>query len=398
MAIVELSPILFAYLGGFFTFRGFYAVFPIYMQQVFGFSEAQVVSDWAIITGIALTIGALTRIPAGLISDKIGRKAAITIAFAIYISALLLIWTVQELWSAVVGISLIRMGLNLFAMSGRAVVSVSAREPGLKNGLLSSMVGLGGFLGPWVLSFPLEYDYPEGMLYIAMGVTLLEFSLFIIWLRIAPRMFQRLFPSDAMDLDLDALQKREFSLLLSGFRKHRIKESIMLFLTIGTIFGLVTTIYSIYAYNVLEYSEILIGTLVGVGSIIQAIWAPIIGKIYTKTKQNLRLYSWLLLTLAVCALALTPEFEFMYTLGYLLLNFANPTFIIPEITRMNQTVSKDEFSLIFGTATSLIIFGNAIAGFLSDMIYQWNNLGAFYFAIALGIASSGLIWINDLRS
>ena len=206
LAFLELSPILIPYFLGFFVFRGFYAIFPLFLQIKNDYTDTEIVAIWALVSGLALFIGGLTRIPAGLISDKIGRKNAIFLAYIIYIIALVLLLMVDGIVSAIIAITLVRTGLNLYAMTGRGIVSGSHREKGFKNGLLSAMVGTGSLLGPIIFSFSLENFRPDFMLYIALTFIVIDSILFLVALKLVPKFFAKI-TDEEMEFDLKPIVK-----------------------------------------------------------------------------------------------------------------------------------------------------------------------------------------------
>lgn len=391
LAFLEISPILIPYFLGFFVFRGFYAIFPLFLQIKNDYSDTEIVAIWALVSGFALFIGGLTRIPAGLLSDKIGRKNAIFLAYLIYILALVLLLLVDGIVSAIIAITMVRTGLNLYAMTGRGIVSGSNREKGFKNGLLSAMVGTGSLLGPIIFSFSLENYQPNFMLYIALVFILIDSLMFVASLKIVPKIFAKI-TDEVMEFDLRPLVKKRAKFFVPGFRMKGVLVSITYFFLAGIIYGLITTVYSIYGYNILNISIFNIGLIVGIGAAVQIVWAPLTGALYMKfIDENVRILAWIGLTIAGFFIFLGQFSVTLFILGYLLLSMSNASYFTMEITRLGRLVDPKEFSIIFGTATSLSIIGSAFASYASNELYSLNP--AYTFLLSSLMAFLGILYL-----
>ncbi|OLS25268.1 MAG: hypothetical protein HeimC2_19440 [Candidatus Heimdallarchaeota archaeon LC_2] len=395
LSVIEMTPVLIPYILGFFIFRGFFSNFPLYLQIKYGLSEIEVVNQWAIMSGIALLFGALTRVPAGILSDRIGRKKAFMIAYLVYAISLILIIQFNANLIFVIALSTIRFGLNLIAMSGRGVVSASFRDNGLKNGLLSSMAGLGAFLGPSSLAWILDNYPPDYIIYASLGIILFDLLLFTVLLGIVPSIFSKIAPDQKMDLNLSPIGTSETVRDYSCLRDHGVQEAIFLFFTTGIIFGLVSSVYTIYGFNVLGMNLTYLGLVTGAGSLVQVVWAPIVGKLYQYVQDEImRLFGWVLILVSTFILILSSFSETYFILGYFLLSMGNASFITMEITRLNKTIKVDQFSLVFGITSSLLILGTSIAGFISPLFYGYSREGTFIASFVIAVISI-LIVINS---
>ena len=391
-SILELSPILIAYVVGFFTFRGFYANFPLYLQLKFDLNDQQVVNTWAIISGVALFIGGLTRIPSGIISDKIGRVNALIMAYSIYIATLLLIlfFPIDPIY--ILGVSLLRFGNNIYAMTGRGIVSRSKRDIGLKNGLLGSMNGIASFSGPIILAYSLDHYPPDTIIYVALTFIILDFVIFTLALRLIPHFFKKFHPDDEMDLDLSKVKRDSKLRPIKNLTQDGIPEILFLFFTTGLIYGLVITIFSIYGYNVLHINLSVIGVIIGSASLIPVIWAPLVGVLYKYMRHELmRLFSWSLLFGGSMLLVFSRTSIVFFIIGFLMIYAGNSGYFTMEITRMNQEVELENFSFVFGMASTLVILAGSIASFISPPLYAWSAEGNFIAAAVISAISLTLV-------
>lgn len=382
LALLELSPILVPYFLGFFVFRGFYSILPLYLQIKNGYTDTQIVEVWAIVSSIALFFGALSRIPAGIISDRIGRIKAIFSGYVLYFIALVIFLYFDDIFFSVLAFTIIRIALNLYAMTGRGIVSQALREKGLKNGLLSSMVGTGSLVGPIVLSYVLENHSPDAMIITVILVMAIDIVLFLIMLRLVPLFFGRI-SDESFELDLTPISRHN-QFVFDGFKIPGVMQSIVLFMVAGFVYGLITSVYTIYAYNILGLSVSSVGLIVGLGSVTQILWAPLTGYLYMRFQDaKVRVFAWIGLFVASFLTLFGPVHYLFFFTGYLVLNMGNASFFTMEITRLGRIVKKEHFSLIFGTATTLVIMGNAVTNSISSILYNIQPNATFIVSTVL---------------
>ena len=318
-----------------------------------------------------------------MLSDKIGRVNAFIFAYIIYFLALLVILLTTDSIFYILGMSLVRLGVNTIAMTGRSVVSTAKRDRALKNGLLSSMVGFGSFLGPFALGYILDHYPPDVMIYATFGLIAIDMlSFFFIYGYI-----NRYFDSNDLqrDLSYNPIEKNRFESYREALNTEGVKEIFFLFFATGFVYGSITQIYAIYGYNVLFLSITFIGLITGLSSLVQTFWAPIVGRLYEVIKDEyLRVFAWLLITLGAICSVLSKFSVGFFILTIVLLNFGNSTYSTVEITRMSKLV-KSQFSLIFGIATSLIILATSITGFISLALYEFFPEASFYVAAVVAV-------------
>lgn len=387
LSFVELFPVLIPYFIGFFIFRGYYSVLPLYIQVVNGYSDSRIVELWGLISGIGLFFGAITRIPAGLVSDRFGRVNTFVLGFALYVVSLVIIMLGDSVLIYIIGFILIRSTVNLFAMTGRGIVSTSTREKGVKNGLLSSMVGFGSFLGPSVLGYTLDHYQADSIFFLSFFFIVTDFILFIVVVPFGYRIFQIFAAKDEpYDIDLSRVQSVKFT--LTAFKMPGIKLVLLLFFMAGIIFGYITNVYSLYGYNILSFSISFVSFVVGVASVVQIVWAPIVGKLYASVKDaHMRAFAWTIIILATIFVLLAKINSWFYVGGFLLLALGNASFFTMEITRIGLVVKREHFAIVFGTATSISILGSALASYTSPIFYNIIPEGTFVMSFVASIIS-----------
>ncbi len=387
LAVVELTPLLIPYFLGFFLFQGLNAAFPLYLQLRLGLSEQEVVAMWTSINSVALLVGAFTRIPAGLFGDKVGRQKALFIGFGLYFISIAILWNSTSYLAIAVAISLIRVGVNLYAMSGRATVSRAKRDKGFKNGILTAITGLGGFVGATALTAILDFYPPEYIIILTFLLILGDLFFFILSLSIIPRFFAKITNGEEkLDLDLYSTTKIRDQLSLEAFRRPGIYKSFMRFLAVGIIIGLIRPVYPIYGKNVLSLTASTIGLAIGLSSLAQIIWAPIIGKALRKySADSVANVMALGFSISALILLLSRVSPLFYVLSLLILTMSTSGFFTADITRQGQIVKRNEFSLIFGTASTLVFIGSSVSSYVSGLLYQIGPEVSFFTALFISL-------------
>ncbi len=387
LAVVELTPLLIPYFLGFFLFQGLNAAFPLYLQLRLGLSEKQVVVMWTSINSVALLVGALTRIPAGLFADKVGRQKALFIGFGLYFTSIAILWNSTSYFAIAIAISLIRIGVNLYAMSGRATVSRSRRDKGFKNGILTAITGLGGFVGATALTAVLDFYPPEYIIILTFILILGDLFFFVLSLAVIPRFFAKITNGEEKpDLDLYSTTKIRDQLSFEAFQRPGIYKSFLRFLTVGIIIGLIRPVYPIYGKNVLSLTASTIGLAIGLSSLAQIIWAPIVGRALRKYSAD-KVANVMALGFSVSALTLmfSRISSLFYVLSLLILTMSTSGFFTADITRQSQIVKKNEFSLVFGTASTLVFVGSSASSYVSGILYQMGPETSFVTALLVSL-------------
>jgi MFS family permease len=371
LSVLEMSPILVPYFLGFFMYQGLFSNFPLYIQITKNLSDVETVRIWAIISGTALLIGALSRIPAGLISDRIGRFRAFLLAYLSYFVSLLLVLSYSTDIIYILAMALIRVGTNFVAMTGRGIVSVTLRDKGLKNGLLQSMAGFGSFLGPIILGYILDTYQPTTILYASLVVVTFDLIIFLLMFRIIPAMMVSRNLQTDVSYDPVLVTGASPKEYLSVLKFSGVLDVQILFLATGFSIGLLLSVYSIYGYNILGISTTVLGFITGTGSLAATLASPIAGKLQASVKDEyLRTGAWALMFVSTILVTLSPIVPFFFYIALIVMNAGLASYYVVDITRISSLVPQDKFSFTFGLASTLVILASAIAGYISPFLYR----------------------------
>ena len=101
--------------------------------------------------GYMLTTGSLL-LPAGRLSDMIGRKVVYTAGFGVFVTGAALAGISPDIWSVIVCRVIQGAGAAMIQANAMAILTTtfSARERGRVIGMFMTMVGLGAIMGPIV--------------------------------------------------------------------------------------------------------------------------------------------------------------------------------------------------------------------------------------------------------
>ncbi len=368
-AFLDMLPMLAPFFLGFFLFQGLRASFPLYLKVKFGWDELTVVSIWGIISGSSMLIGAITRIPSGVLADRLGRLKAIYLGMTGFFLALLTLWMSSTLLLYLVGFLIVRVAMNIIVMASRGAVPDVPRGIGFKNGILASMVALGGLIGPFLLTSLLTWFDADSIFLAMLLMILLDFIVFqgiIIFSRTR-------FDPDIVKAHRIMLGKKKTQLnwkaareLLSPF----VLPSLFLACIIGFVSGMIITIQPIYGFYRVKMSFLEIGTLIGISTGLNVVSSPIIGALNGKAREK----PWVALSFTVIMIVtmflyLWGQFYWIFVGGSLLFILGMNIFLVADITRIANGTKKEYYSVIFGFDSMLIMLFNSLGSFATRVLY-----------------------------
>ena len=161
---------------------GFYIIFALYLtgstdEGALGFSQTQK----GLIMGIGTAFLYLLPIITGALSDRIGYRKTLYIAYTIYTVVFLLIPIFKSFNSVFIIYLLLAIGAALFKPIIAATVTktTDAQTSSIGFGIFYMMVNIGGFIGPFVTGFvrkfSWDYVFYSSALVIALNFILLTF-------------------------------------------------------------------------------------------------------------------------------------------------------------------------------------------------------------------------------
>ncbi len=158
---------------------GFYIIFALYLtgstdEGALGFSQTQK----GLIMGIGTAFLYLLPIVTGALSDRIGYRKTLFIAYTIYTIVFLMIPTFKSFSSVFFIYLLLAIGAALFKPIIAATVTktTDAQTSSIGFGIFYMMVNIGGFIGPFVTGFVRKYSW-DYVFYSSAAVIALNFIL-----------------------------------------------------------------------------------------------------------------------------------------------------------------------------------------------------------------------------
>ena len=158
---------------------GFFMVFALYLtgstdEGALGFSQTQK----GLIMGIGTAFLYLLPIVTGALSDRIGYRKTLFIAYTIYTLVFLMIPTYKSFTSVFVIYLMLAVGAALFKPIIAATVTktTDTQTSSIGFGIFYMMVNIGGFIGPFVTGFVRKYSW-DYVFYSSAAVIALNFIL-----------------------------------------------------------------------------------------------------------------------------------------------------------------------------------------------------------------------------
>ncbi|MEI7526829.1 MAG: MFS transporter [Mariniphaga sp.] len=158
---------------------GFYIIFALYLtgstdEGALGFSQTQK----GLIMGIGTAFLYLLPIITGALSDRIGYRKTLYIAYTIYTIVFLLIPTFKSFNAVFIIYLLLAIGAALFKPIIAATVTktTDAQSSSIGFGIFYMMVNIGGFIGPFVTGFVRKFSW-DYVFYSSAAVIALNFIL-----------------------------------------------------------------------------------------------------------------------------------------------------------------------------------------------------------------------------
>ncbi|MHA1865422.1 MAG: MFS transporter [Candidatus Heimdallarchaeaceae archaeon] len=380
----EIIPFLVSQFIGFFVLMALQQLYPLYLQKVTTKSAEQIALEWGLIVTIYTFAGIFARIPTAWLLEKYGRKLTIMTSFVLMIIGVGgLIFTTNIVIVSLLFVVL-RISNNMYSLSSRLIVSdLRSKYKGLYNSLISSFGRLGNLIGTVGLGFVLNYLPPIVLLIVIVVVAIvgmIVFKLLFIEGKAELRHFTR-------RIDLKQGKKK------AKFKFKLLTSQIFLFFSFsfalyGVIAGLTNPLFSIYGKNVLNLSESLVGTLLGLSQLSFIVISPFVGLLVSK-RPNLTYYLLLIASILTTFNLLLFYFYYesvaLYATFLFVKNIAQALFFPVIFTIYTFKLPKEHFSLLYSISTTLFFLGYAATSYVSGVLFNINYNLPWLYASIVGI-------------
>ncbi|MHA1953042.1 MAG: MFS transporter, partial [Candidatus Heimdallarchaeaceae archaeon] len=355
---------------GFLVFMSLRQIFPLYLQKTSGLTEEEIVIKWAIIVAAYTFGGIITRIPSGLLIEKIGRRNILVISYFLTIGSIVgLAFTVNTILLAALFIVL-RTANNSFGLTSRSLLSdMETKYKGFYNSMISTAGRFGSLIGTITLGVLLDFFKPYIMLVFA-GILAVIGVIVFLYVFIEGK-------------GEDRFKKRQ-EVKWAG-NKVRIKRKDFLnsififfffaFVIFGIMEGFSNPLFSLYGKNVIHLSDSLVGTLIGLSNLSFIVVGPILGLAISDDKKiinSLLIAAPILMACNFLMIFLFPSNQVVYTVFLFVRNIGHAMFFPIVMTILTSELSKDLFTILYSIITTAFFLGIAATSYFSGLLYTTN--------------------------
>jgi MFS family permease len=369
---------------GFLVFMSLRQIFPLYLQKTSGLSEEEIVIKWAIIVAAYTFGGIITRIPSGIIIEKVGRRNMIVISYLLTIGSIVgLAFTQNTIMLAALFI-ILRTANNSFGLSSRSLLSdLDTKYKGFYNSMISTAGRFGSLIGTITLGVLLDFFKPYIMIIFAGILAVIGLVIFL-YIFIAGK-------------GEDRFKKRQ-EVKWAG-NKVRIKRKdfmnsiFIFFFSAFVIFGIMegfsNPLFSLYGKNVINLSDSLVGILIGLSNISFIVVGPIIGLTISDSKKLVNILLIAAPILMACnflMIFLVPSNQIVYTVFLFVRNVGHAMFFPIVMTILTSELSKDLFSILYSIITTAFFLGIAATSYFSGILYTTNIIYPWLSSLVSAVA------------
>jgi MFS family permease len=374
-------------------------IFPLYLQKTSGLTEEEIVIKWAIIVAAYTFGGIITRIPSGLLIEKIGRRNILVISYFLTIGSIVgLAFTVNTILLAALFIVL-RTANNSFGLTSRSLLSdMETKYKGFYNSMISTAGRFGSLIGTITLGVLLDFFKPYIMLVFA-GILAVIGVIVFLYVFIEGK-------------GEDRFKKRQ-EVKWAG-NKVRIKRKDFLnsififfffaFVIFGIMEGFSNPLFSLYGKNVIHLSDSLVGTLIGLSNLSFIVVGPILGLAISDDKKiinSLLIAAPILMACNFLMIFLFPSNQVVYTVFLFVRNIGHAMFFPIVMTILTSELSKDLFTILYSIITTAFFLGIAATSYFSGLLYTTNItypwLSSLVSALVLILVMMAYIFYNKSR-
>ncbi len=346
-------------------------LFPLYLQERYEISEAEVLIKWGIIVTAYTFTGLIARIPSGWIIEKIGRKPAIMSSYIIMTIAVGCLALTSSTAILALLFVLLRLTNNVFGLSSRSLLAdIKTPHKGIYNSLISSSGRFGTLIGSVGLGYVLQFLPAYFMIIIALILSIIGLLA-----------FRLLFVKGGGEtvhfirrVDVKSGHKEKFDFKV--FKSITLIFFVFAFILFGLISGVTDPILSLYGKNVLKLSEGYIGLLLGLSQLSFILVSPVIGWLISnkpKIINYLLVVSALIILCNYILLYFFYDSVEMYIVALFSKNIAHALFFPVVFTILTYDLPKAHFSILYSIITTGFFLGNTGTSFLSTYLYGFSG-------------------------
>jgi MFS family permease len=359
---------------GFFFYGGFRTIFPFILEEI-GYSEQEIVANWSIIFTIALFIGGfLTRIPMGILTDRLSRLQGLMIGTTISMLSVLAIFFTTNILILGILFALLRTGTHVYPLTSRSYVNeTNPSKQGRFNGLILISANIASFVSPIVLYYFLEVSL----------ITLIAFSNFI--LLFTCLIFVLFTPKK--------MKRKKFSvntiLVKSIYEIFQMKKIIFIFIIIGVINGGFNYILVPYAKFTLKQSSFTTTIIVGLVQITTIFFILVTGELNSRIGMyNLVFVGILLIFIGALILSFQNLSIIVFIISSMFINGGLQINTNTLVTQVTLSSSNETSGTAFGIASGFFFLGGSIIPIFIGQLYSINPIFPYFLIIFLTVLLS----------
>jgi len=393
----EVAAFLTSQFVGFLVFMSLRQIFPIYLEKSTG-------QDWGIRWGIIVAAytfgGIITRVPSGYLVEKLGRKTLVISSYLVMtLAAGALAFTQNLILLATLWI-ILRSSNNIFGLVSRSLLSdLETKYKGFYNSIISTSGRFGSLIGIISLGVLLEFFQPVVMIIFVVVLSVIGGILFLLIFtkgKGEEKYIER--RNDIKNGEKTKLRVQEFT-----------NRTFIFFFIAFTIFGVMEGFtnpqFSLYGYNIINFSESLVGTILGLSNISFILVGPVIGFAISHRKRlidYMLVSACILMTLNFLMIFLFPTNPAIFIVFLFVRSAGHALFFPVVMTILTSELSKKHFTLLYSVITTAFFLGLASTSYASGVILEKNIsyfwLSSFVTSIVLTILISSYLITNQRRT
>ncbi|MHA1550856.1 MAG: MFS transporter [Candidatus Heimdallarchaeaceae archaeon] len=364
-------------------------LFPLYLQERYGLTEAELLIKWGVIVTAYTFTGLIARIPSGWIIEKVGRKPAVMSSYIVMTITVGCLALTSNTAILALLFAFLRLTNNIFGLSSRSLLSdLKSPHKGIYNSLVSSSGRLGTLIGSVGLGFVLQFLPAYFMIIVALILSIIGLIA-----------FRLLFVKGGGETvhfirRVDVKSGRKEKLDFKVFKSSTLIFFVFAFILYGLISGVTDPIMALYGKNVLNLEEGHIGLLLGLSQLSFILVSPIIGWLISskpKLTNYLLVFSAFIILSNYILIYFFYDIVGMYIAALFIKNIAHALFFPVVFTILTYDLPKAHFSILYSIITTGFFLGNTGTSYLSTVLY---GLSERYPWLAAGIISSVLLCLS----